>query len=301
MRLIFLFLICIHCSNFGISQDENILKNSDSLNKKRIVLASSGIIGVWTGSTIALQSIWYAAYPQVPFHTFDDSKSWLQMDKMGHLFSANKLSTVCYSSFRWGGLSKNKSVLLGAISGLGYLTTLELMDARNEQWGFSWSDMGANLIGTSIFALERLFSKENAIQLKFSFSKSPYAAVRPNILGQNYQEQLLKDYNGQTYWISIQPQQWFNLKNVPNWISLAFGYSVNEKLVGDASNYYDALTSTYYSSYREFIFSLDINLNQLPIRSPLIKAILKPFNSIKIPFPSVILSQNQLHFRELYF
>jgi uncharacterized protein YfiM (DUF2279 family) len=301
MRIItFLFILLLN-SGQGFSQNRNLLSNSDSLSEKRVIIASSGIIGAWAGSTIALQSVWYSDYPKVPFHTFNDSKNWLQMDKMGHLFSANKLSSACYAAFHWSGLNQKKSALLGAISGMGYLTTLELLDARNEQWGFSWSDMGANFLGTSIFVLDRLISKENAIQLKFSFSRTPYAAVRPHVLGKNYQEQLLKDYNGQTYWISFQPQQWMNLSRIPKWVSLSFGYSVNEKLVGDAPNYFDATTNIYYSSYREFIFSLDINLDQLPIRSPLLKTLIKPFNSIKFPFPSLILSQNQLHFKALYF
>jgi hypothetical protein len=38
---------------------------------------------------------------------------------------------------------------------------------------------------------------------KFSFHTTQYAQYRPNVLGSSLAEQILKDYNGQTYWLSV--------------------------------------------------------------------------------------------------
>ncbi|TAD94403.1 MAG: hypothetical protein EAY75_00090 [Bacteroidetes bacterium] len=38
---------------------------------------------------------------------------------------------------------------------------------------------------------------------KFSFFPTPFAEQRPELLGKNISQQWLKDYNGQTYWLSV--------------------------------------------------------------------------------------------------
>jgi hypothetical protein len=60
-------------------------------------------------------------------------------------------------------------------------------------------DIIANASGTALFVLW----KEQRITPKFSFHTTQYAQYRPNVLGSSLAEQMLKDYNGQTYWLSV--------------------------------------------------------------------------------------------------
>ena len=41
------------------------------------------------GITLALlNQTWYSQYERVPFHFFDDNAGWLQIDKVGHAWTA---------------------------------------------------------------------------------------------------------------------------------------------------------------------------------------------------------------------
>ena len=86
--------------------------------------------------------------------------------------------------------------------------------------GASWGDLIANTSGTFAFISQELFWKEQRIQMKYSFKPSKYAKYRPDLLGSNFLQQSLKDYNGQVYWLS------FNINAFKNIIArlVEYGY-----------------------------------------------------------------------------
>lgn len=273
---------------------------SDTLNPKRLIFSSVMQASIWSGSIIGLHQVWYSEYPKTPFHTFDDSKTWLQMDKAGHVFTAYKLSRLSALNFRWAGLDRKKSAFLGAGIGWGYQFSLEMLDAQNAAWGFSWSDIAANTLGSSLFLAQDLLAESEIVHLKFSYSPSPYAPYRPAILGATFTERILKDYNGQTYWLSFSPQNWVKNSKIPAWIALAIGYSADAKLQGD-QNQFTSLDGKTFHAQRQFLLSLDVNVQKLPIQKKWLKKLVSPFNSIKIPFPALILQGNKIGGSWVYF
>jgi hypothetical protein len=82
------------------------------------------------------------------------------------------------------------------------LTAVEVLDGFSSEWGASSGDIIANASGTA-FVSQELLWKEQRITPKFSFHTTQYAQYRPNVLGSSLAEQMLKDYNGQTYWLSV--------------------------------------------------------------------------------------------------
>jgi hypothetical protein len=76
--------------------------------------------------------------------------------------------------------------------------------------------------------------KEQRITPKFSFHTTQYAQYRPNVLGSSLAEQMLKDYNGQTYWLSVNTPS-IKAQN-PKWLNLAIGYGANGMLTGNGEN-----------------------------------------------------------------
>jgi hypothetical protein len=97
-----------------------------------------------------------------------------------------------------GGVSDKKAIWQGGVSGLIYLTGVEIFDGFSNDWGFSWGDQLANIVGASFVIGQELAWREQKFRLKFSFHPSPYAKYRPELLGKNLIESWLKDYNGQT-------------------------------------------------------------------------------------------------------
>jgi hypothetical protein len=290
----FFLVFCLFTNLFFAQKNHSFWKDADSLNKKRLIGSSVAIGTTYIGSIISLQQVWYKESFQKDFHLFNDGKNWLQMDKAGHVFTGYHLAAILSGNFRWNGIETKKSNLIGSSIGLSYLTSLELMDGFSKDWGFSWWDMASNIGGATLFlGQEYAFSKQIFIP-KFSFHTTKYALIRPEVLGSNFPEQLLKDYNGQTYWLSFSPGN-LGLKSVPKWLCLSFGYSADEKLVGNAEVYQN------YNSKREFLFSLDIDLNELNIKNEFWKKVLKQVNLIKIPFPALYIKDSRFGVSPIYF
>lgn len=283
--------------SFGHSQ--NFLERSDSIHKGRLATVSTLTGAAWAGSISALHFVWYADYPKSKFHFFDDSKEWMQMDKVGHFYTAYHLSHKVARSFYWSGLSKKASNWIGTGVGFGYQLSLELLDATSAQWGFSWSDVAANTSGVLVFGLQEIFFDRQIFRPKFSFSPSGYAHVRPNTLGSTFPEQLLKDYNGQTYWLSFSPFAFSKNEKLPKWLCFSVGYSVNEKINGldNTYLYYDRV----FQAKRQFLFSLDLDVSQFHFKRKWPKILLSPFNMIKIPFPALSFTSDGIRGHFLYF
>ena len=297
--IIHITIFCLTLNSFSQNNFNNKNSLSLQLQKVRTISLSSSLLTGTISGYIALDNIWYKDYPKSKFHFFNDNSEWLQMDKCGHFYTANKLGNLVADSYLWAGLSQKKSAIIGASYGLAFQTTLEIMDGYSSEWGFSWGDMAANTLGSLSFLTQELIWKEQKILLKFSTHLTNYASIRPNTLGKTIPQRLLKDYNGQTYWVSIPIN--FLVKKSPDWLLFAFGYSIHDKIVGNSEIYTDLNTNITYHSMRDFYFSLDIDFSKIPIKNKILKKITSQFNYLKIPFPAIQFNQNGIGFRGIYF
>lgn len=286
-----------------VSPYAQFIGESKNPNKKRTVYTSTGIGLAASGSLVGLYNIWYSKSGLGSFHTFNDCSNWMQMDKAGHTFASYMIGQFTGDLYKWSGVSQKKSAIIGASIGLTYQTTLEIFDGLSPDWGFSWCDIAANTAGTAIYLGQELFLKEPLFRLKFSSHPTNYAQFRPEVLGSNFSERLLKDYNGQTYWMSFSPGSILSNTNFPKWLCFSLGYSVDQKLKGDKEFFEITQNGNTYEfiAKREFLVSLDIDLSKIPVKSHWAKAILKQLNYLKIPFPTLIISAQKISSSWLYF
>lgn len=295
---IYFTLITLFLGMYNV-HSQKFLTNADTLHKPRLITVSSLVGTGWAGSMIGLNYLWYQDYPKSKFHVFDDSKEWLQMDKLGHFYTAYQISDKIAATYRWTGLDRKISSFIGAGVGFGYQLTLEFLDGMNAQWGFSWSDVAANTAGTLLFLGQDLAFQDQFIKPKFSFSPSSYAHLRPNTLGANFPEQLLKDYNGQTYWLSFSPFYFMKDERAPKWLCLSIGYSVDAKLHGEKDVY--TIGKNTYQAQRQFLFSIDLDVSKFHFKKKWPRVLLSPFNMIKIPFPTIIFTKDNVDGSFFYF
>lgn len=281
--LFFYTALLIGSSLFSQSKLNLILEPSDSLNIPRRNTAVITQTSLATLTLIGLNQLWYADYPRSSFKTFDDSQHWLQMDKLGHVFSAYQLGSFGAKTLNWAGVSKKDQLLYGATLGLGFLTAIEIMDGFSEEWGFSWADMAANAAGTGLFIGQELLWQEQRLLLKYSFHRTNFAQQRPEVLGNGFFEEFVKDYNGQTYWLSVNINSFLKTESIPNWLNLAFGYGADGMLSGDPMD----LDYLNPNRTRQYYLSLDIDLSRIKTNSQVLKTIFDLFNLIKIPFPTL--------------
>lgn len=261
------------------------MKPSDTLHKSRLktLVISEASLGM--AALVGLNQVWYTDYPKSDFHFINDNAEWLQMDKAGHVFSAYHLGSFGANAMKWTGANQKSQLLYGATLGLAFLTTVEVFDGYSANWGASLGDVVANVSGTALYVSQELLWKEQRIVPKFSFHTTPYAAVRPEVLGSSIQEQILKDYNGQTYWLSFNMHSFVAKSKIPKWLNVAVGYGAEGMITGN-----DVFVNTIFlpeqQRYRQFYLSLDVDLTKIETKSHFLKTILTICNTIKIPAPT---------------
>ena len=294
-------LLCVFLPLLSVSQSnlDSFLTSSDTLNKQRrnVVAISEVSLGVVT--LIGLNQLWYADYDRSRFHTIDDNNEWLQMDKMGHVFTSYQLGKHGAQLLNWSGVSKKDQLIYGATLGFGFLTTVEVLDGFSKEWGFSWGDVLANASGTGLYIGQDLLWDEQRIIIKFTFHQTKYASQRPDKLGKDFLEQVLKDYNGQTYWLSANVHSFFKEKNIPKWLNIAVGYGADGMLTGTKD--VDNQLLTNFDRRRQFYLSLDVNLVNIKTNSKLLRSVFDIFNMIKIPLPTLEFDNNGCVFHLFYY
>jgi hypothetical protein len=166
-----------------------------------------------------------------------------------------------------------------------YLIGIEMLDGFSEEWGFSYGDFLANTSGSLVFIGQELLWNEQRITPKFSFHQTKFASQRPETLGSSFNEQVLKDYNGQTYWLSFNIQSFTKDNFVPKWLNLAIGYGGEGMLYG--KNEEALVNGIIQNPYRQFYLSLDVDLTKISTKSHFLKTLFSVINTIKIPAPTL--------------
>lgn len=271
---------------------EGFLKPSDTLNKTRksTVIAVEAIVG--TGALVGLNQLWYADYPRSDFHFINDNAEWLQVDKAGHIYSSYHLGRLGAEMLEWSGATEKDQLIYGSGMGFAFLTAVEVLDGFSSEWGASTGDIIANASGTALYVSQELLWKEQRITPKFSFHTTQYAQYRPNVLGSSFAEQILKDYNGQTYWLSVNLHSFSKGSKMPKWLNLAIGYGADGMITGRGINNELFLMSKMERS-RRFYLSLDVDLTKIDTKFPFLKTIFSVLNTLKIPAPTIEYSHHE--------
>ena len=297
--LVALFLVF----STGMSAQTDTI-NSDSINKKRLNTVIYGSIGAYSASLVVLYFAWYKGSSGYPFHFYYDKAYWLGADKLGHLTTAYTLSNYGYWVLRWAGVNEIKSTVYGGVMGFGALTVIEILDGFTE-YGASWADLTANAIGTGVFMGQQLLWHEQRFRLKFSYHPTEYAQYAPEKLGENQLQRIIKDYNGQTFWLSANIHSFLREESkFPSWINIAVGYGA-KGMLGETSNpEFDQNGNElpHFDRVRQYYVSMDIDWTRIKTNSNFLKFLFKGLSFVKFPFPTLEYNkEDQLVFYWLYF
>jgi len=308
--LVFVLLFGSEIS-FAQSSINRFLTPSDTLNKSRVWIVTGSWAAIYTGALIGLNELWYAKYPRSSFHFFPDGNEWLQMDKVGHAYTAYFESVWTTTALQWSGVDDKKSAWIGAATGFVFQATIEVMDGFSAEWGASPGDLTADFLGSTLSLSEYLLWNQQRIQLKFSTHPESYSADVSQraieLYGTSVAQKVLKDYNGQTYWLSVNPSTFFKNQNCkfPKWLSIAAGYSA-DGMLGATSNVWEENGETVDRSdiprLRQFYLAPDVDLTRIKTNSAFLKTFLAVANIIKFPAPAMEVSSNgHFKFYPIYF
>jgi len=273
-----------------------------AINKNKVYLISGIHAAGYAGTLFILGQSWYKDFPKTSFHTFNDSKEWRQVDKAGHAWTAYNISKYSKGLWSWAGVPVKKAIVLGGLSSVAYQTILEYLDGYSSEWGWSWPDMGANVIGAVFYVSQELSWKEQRFQLKFSSFPVSYSndlEARVNELyGKSIPERLLKDYNGQTYWLSINLNSFAPNSKLPRWLNVAAGYGAKGLFGGFENRGFDKDGSVVFDRTdiqrkRQWYLSPDIDFTKIKTNKKGLKTLFSLANMIKFPAPALEFSNGE--------
>lgn len=280
-----------------------------------IVLGTEALLiaGVMT----SLYASWYSGSETGGFHFYNDNEEWLQMDKFGHANSCYNFANVGYEALAMTGMDEKRSILYGAPLGITIMTMVEIFDALSSDWGFSWGDMGANILGTGLFMGQQALWHEQRIALKYSYHnsgcskydvKNPVTMERDYIMGKDWLDRLYEDYSGITVWLACDVKSLFmnDRSRYPSWLGWAIGYGA-EGMTGEYNNYqpagyvgedgnwgrgweYAPGQLAYMPNdarQRRLFLAPDIDISRIPCRNKTLKHVLRVLSAIKIPTPTL--------------
>jgi uncharacterized protein YfiM (DUF2279 family) len=269
--------------------------------------AGTVYIGYAAGLTAGYTGLYHLWYKHNGFERFsfeNDNRHWQQMDKAGHLMTAYQLGDFGICIMRWAGAGEHRAIWHGGLSGLVFLTGMEIFDGFSSGYGFSWGDQLANIAGTALVTGQELLWREQRFRIKFSFHPSPYSEYRPELLGRNPLEIWAKDYNGQTYWLSFSPRSVSENIRVPGWLCLSFGYSAGGMTGGSSNPAFNSAGEPIpdFARYRQYFLSLDLDLSRLRTKSQFLQTVFSAVGFIKIPFSALEYNtQHGLRLKPVYF
>jgi hypothetical protein len=117
-------------------------------------------------------------------------------------------------------------------------------------------------------------------------------------------ERMLKDYNAQTYWLSVNPQSFSSSKKIfPSWLNIAVGYGA-KGMTGTYNNPSEVNGQPIpsFRRTRQFYLSLDLDLSKIKTKSEFLRLFLNVANLIKIPMPTLEYNaENGVVFHAIYF
>jgi len=292
----------------------NWLTPAERLHKRRFYAAAGVGTAAYLGFGAGLYSIWYKDYELTGLRSFNDWGEWEQMDKAGHVFTAYFFSRTAFAGLRWAGLRRPAARY--AALGIANLLqgTIETMDGFSANWGFSWTDMGANLAGSLVFTAQDALWHEQRILIKVGHDfRSPPDIVVTNSngassnlgyidrerFGDNPFERFLKDYNAQSIWLSINPASFMPESRLPQWLNIAVGYGA-EDVYGAYFNSWgeDGERFRYAPErYRQWFLSPDIYFSRIPTKKRWVRLLLGTLDFFKLPAPTLEYSKGRLRGR----
>lgn len=283
---------------------DTVSTQENAFHPKRVKwVAAANIVG-YGGSLAALSAIWYSKQPRSNFHFFNDDAEWLQVDKVGHMYSAYIESHASSELWRWAGLPRKKRIWIGGLSGVAYQSIIEILDGFSAEYGFSTGDFVANVLGSAVFVSQELAWDEQKIKIKFSTHQKVYATPElemraDKIYGKTDIERIVKDYNSQTYWLSGNIHSLFHADGWPEWLNIAVGYGADGMFGARNNIARDTQGNIVFDRsdirrYRQWYISPDVDFTKIKTNKKGIRILLFILNSFKFPAPALELSKGKL-------
>jgi hypothetical protein len=266
--------------------------------RARLIGLGIGFSTAYAGGMYLLHREWYKHDTPAPFRWYNDNRDWNQMDKASHMHAAFHQSRIGVDALKWAGVAGKKAIWYGGMLGIIMQTPIELFDGFSSEYGASVGDLVANTVGSAGVIAQHLTWGELRLIPKFSYRPSAYDPLRMTVLGESFMAQMVRDYNGHTYWLSADVSAFMPAgSRFPRWLSVAAGYGAGDMVHADP----DMNRLAGHSSYRRYFLSLDLNLMNIPTRSKVLKTVFHVVSIFRVPAPALEFRKQQFIFHPLFY
>lgn len=284
--------LLFHFSAVAQKTDTTKIEKTKRKQISRLITVTSATYALGMGT---LYQVWYKNSQSQSFRFFNDNAEWKQVDKVGHVFTAFHLSNITSTTLKKYSMPKGKADLVGSMSGFLMMLPIEIFDGFSNSYGASSGDLVANATGSLLYFSQQAIWDEIRIIPKFSFHYTSYPSYRPDLLGDNWYSQIIKDYNGQTYWLSFDTHKFFGFSK---WVNLSIGYGADNMVYArDGQN----ISKFGLTPHRQYYLSFDIDLTEINTKFRFLAKIFSALNMLKFPAPSLEYSKKHVHLHALYF
>ncbi len=288
-------ILLVACLMYAYPLRAQHTDTATSVNRKKLRTFSIVTGAGYSASLVGLHQLWYKHSEKQSFRFFNDNAEWKQMDKFGHFFSAFHLSHGTSRGLHWSGVYRHTAEVWGSVIGFLVLLPIEIFDGFSADYGASSGDLAANALGAGFYLGQSRLWNDVRIHPKLSFQRTPYPALRDDtLLGNGTLSELVKDYNGQTFWLSFDLDKFTTF---PKWLNLAVGYGAEGMVYSrEAQN-----TAAGYTAYRQYYVGIDFDLTSIKTNSKVLNTLLFVVNLVKLPAPAFEFSKTGTTFKFLQF
>lgn len=272
----FLISICLFLSLVCSAQ---VQSNNDTSFFKKWITPKRAVIGgiiLQQASSSIIEYYWWWHERGQPFNINNDG-FWnnysLGMDKLGHAYISYMATHSIYEAMNWAGFTEKTSFYTSLGVSFFWALSIEMGDAHTV-WGFSNTDLAANMLGIGYAVLQQKVPVLNNFNFTFSYFPSRYFM---NGDGQNWS--LTSDYDGHCYWLNVNVSELIPKRSRikwPSYFNVSIGYSTY-------SNVQDGILNRSRQLNAGFAF----NLNHWRPENKGAKAIKNVIRYIQLPGPGV--------------
>ena len=261
-------------------------QDSSRVDMGRAILVGTGITGTVVAVHIYQRNAWWQG-PHAPFRFQNDWSYALNIDKFGHAYGAYILAKAFSGTLSWIGFSDAASKFWGPLFGLSYQLYVEVEDGYHLIYGFSPGDAFSDVAGAALPAAQSRFPVLENFALKWSYYPSTEYV---NDLKKGQPKAFIDDYQGQIYWLSLDPHFLFGrdlAAAVPAWLGISFGAAVrNLDGVGNGE--------------RMFYLALDYNFRRIETSSSFLRSAFTALDFFHLPAPGIGLEGKRFTIKLVY-
>jgi len=282
--VLFVFLFILQLLNSAQAYqpaDSTQHVDTSTVDITRLAVVGGVTTVVIAGGIVLQKNIWWKG-EQSKFH-LNFQRDWeyaLGADKLGHFFFPYFVAGEYSQVLEWCGVDSISALWYAGGLALGHQTFVEIRDGYSKDLGggylgFSWADMGANILGASFPLLRQRSAFLQNFNVKISYYPSQAFASGAH-------SAIIDDYESTYHWLSFSPRILLPAsiaKDFPGWLNLAIGHSVKQ-------------LDGYGGGNHEIFLSVDWNLSAIPIEGKFWKTLARTLDYYHFPAPAVKIYPN---------